>query len=301
MKYVVGVDVGGTTIKIAIFDQPGKIVGFSEIATRTENQGASILPDTAAEIKKLIAKHNIASGQVSGIGVGVPGPVVDGRSVSRCVNLGWESADVATFMEENLGWKCKINNDANVAALGEAWKGASQNSHSSVMLTIGTGIGGGIIIDGEIINGFLGGGGEVGHMPIHPEVEGRVCGCGNTHCLELFAAAPALVAQYHAETGVESSAKEIFAAAKRGDGAALAVVDNMQRLMGRACAIISCVVNPEVFVIGGGVSRAGEFLLEGIQKYYDHYIFPPIKSVKFLLAALGSDAGIYGAARLVMD
>ena len=301
MKYAVGVDLGGTGIKIALFTAEGEIVKSSEIKTRVEDGGKHILPDIANEIRSLLAEAGLSSEQILGVGVGVPGPVVDGRTVLSCVNLGWGETDVASYIEGELGLNCKIGNDANVAALGEAWKGASRDTHSSVMITIGTGIGGGVSIGGEIVTGFLGGGGEIGHAPIHPEVEGRVCGCGKVNCLELFASAPNVAANYLAVTGKEMSCEEIFNAAKAGEEAASKVVDDMQQLLGKACAFIGCVVNPEVFVIGGGVSQAGTFLTGKIQEYYDHYIFPSIKGARIILAELGNDAGVYGAAKLALD
>lgn len=301
MKYAVGVDLGGTGIKIAVFTGQGALIHSTEIETRVQDDGKHILADISREIRSLLAKEQIGHDQVIGVGVGVPGPVVDGRTVSRCVNLGWGETDVATFLEKELGFKCRVGNDANVAALGEAWKGASKDTHSSVLVTIGTGIGGGVIMDDQIITGFLGGAGEVGHMPIHEPVEGRVCGCGGVNCLELFAAAPGVSANYRSATGKELSCEQIFQAAKNGDADAMRVVDEMQHLLGKACAIMGSVVNPEVFVIGGGVSKAGTFLITKIQEYYDHYIFQAIKGARIILAELGNDAGVYGAARLVLD
>lgn len=300
MAYVIGVDIGGTSVKIAVISKDGDMICFDHIQTRRENNGEYILQDVCKKIRTMISLQNISHENILGIGVGVPGPIVDGRTVSRCVNLGWGAKDVASFFEQELGWNCRIGNDANVAALGEAWKGAAQNTHSSVMVTIGTGIGSGIIVDGKIITGFLGGGGEIGHMPIEDAIEETVCACGNENCLEIFTSATGIVTAFYRLTGRALSAKEILNAAKGGQKIAIEVVDKMQNIMGKACAVIGCVVNPEIFVIGGGVSKAGDFLLSGIEKYYNEYIFQPIKGTKFALATLGNDAGVYGAAKLVL-
>ena len=301
MGFVVGVDLGGTATKIAVFNEQGEIRASTQIKTRTEDGGKHILGDIASAVRAVLNEEAIELDELVGIGVGVPGPVMDGRTVTSCVNLGWGETDVASFLERELGCKCRIGNDANVAALGEAWKGASRDTHSSVMITIGTGVGGGVIVNDRIITGFHGGGGEVGHFPIHPGVQGRVCGCGSPYCLEAFTSANGVVADYLVATGKNMSCEEVFDAAKNGEPEALAVVDNMQRLLGQACAFIASVVDPEVFVIGGGVSKAGEFLAEGIRKYYDHYVFSSIKGSKIVLAEFGNEAGLYGAAKLVLS
>lgn len=301
MNYAVGVDIGGTAIKIAVFNAEGTVRCFREIETRLEDKGEQILPDVCREIQAMLAQESISIDRVLGVGVGAPGPVMDGRTVIRCVNLGWGEKDVATFVEKTLGLQCKVDNDANVAALGEAWLGASANTHSSVLLTLGTGIGGGVIIGGKVIPGFFGGAGEVGHAPVYEGPVERVCSCGNVYCLELFASATGVVASYRHATGRELSCEEIFAAAKRGEEEALRVVDRMQRLLGKACAYVSCIVNPEIIIIGGGVSKAGDFLLHKIQVYHDSYVFPPIKGARFVLAKLGNDAGVYGAVKLILD
>lgn len=300
MGFVVGVDLGGTATKLALFDKTGKVLNIGQVETRTADGGEHILADISSEVRSLLTREGIALQQLQGIGVGVPGPVMDGRTVIRCINLGWAQTDVASFLEQELGCECRIGNDANVAALGEAWKGASRGTHSSVMITLGTGVGGGVIINDKIIAGFRGGGGEVGHFPIHPGAEGRLCGCGNAHCLEAFASANGVAASYLSATGQHLSCREVFDAAKSGEGKALAVVDEMQHLLGRALAYLASALDPEVFVVGGGVSKAGHFLVEGIQKYYDKYVFPPIKGAKILLAELGNEAGVYGAAKLAL-
>ena len=300
MGFVVGVDVGGTAAKIAVFDEEGTMLGSSQVRTRLEDGGKHILPDISREVRALLSGLGIGLDELLGVGVGVPGPVVDGRTAVRCVNLGWGETDVAGFLELELGCRCRVGNDANVAALGEAWKGASRGTHSSVMITLGTGVGGGVIINDRIVTGFHGGAGEIGHSPIQPGV-GRTCGCGNTHCLEILAAAPGVAASYLERTGRHLSCEEVFNAAKRGEPEALAVVDQMQQLLGQACAFIASVVDPQVFVIGGGVSKAGSFLVYVIQKYYDYYVFPPIKGARIVLAELGNKAGVYGSARLVLS
>ncbi len=300
MDYAIGVDIGGTAIKIAVFTAEGTMRIRREIATRLDDSGKYILPDVCSEIESMLAQQSISKDRVLGVGVGAPGPVTDGRTVLRCVNLGWVEKDIASYVEQTLNLQCKVDNDANVAALGEAWMGASANTHSSVLLTLGTGIGGGIIVDGKILNGFFGGAGELGHAPIYEGPTERVCSCGNVYCLELYASASGIVEGYLRATGKELNCEEIFAAAQMGEAEALRLVDLMQRLIGRACAIVSCTVNPEIFVIGGGVSKAGEFLLEKIRAYHDSYVFPPIRGAQFTLAKLGNDAGMYGAVKLIL-
>lgn len=301
MKYIVGVDIGGTAVKIALFDEQGNIYESKEIGTRLENNGEYILDDICNEIEKKIMRNEISSDQLLGVGIGVPGPVIDGRRVLRCVNLGWGEKDVASYIENRLGCQCKIGNDANVAALGESWQGASRNTHSSVMITIGTGIGGGIVLDNKVLTGFSGAAGEIGHMPIHEEVGGRICGCGNVNCLEIFASATGITKSYLSTTNNDVSCKDIFEMARKGEEEAAKAVDEMQKLLGKACAIIGSIINPEVFVIGGGVSKAGNHLIEGIKKYYEQYAFPPIANTEFVLAHLGNNAGVYGAAKLIIE
>lgn len=309
MKYIYGIDVGGTTVKLGLFQEDGSLVEKWEIPTRKENGGAHIIEDIGAALKENIEAHKIQTDQLIGAGVGVPGAVLSLKKVNECVNLGWGQVDVAEELGKLLGCPVKVTNDANVAALGELWVGAAKDYRSAVMVTLGTGVGGGMIVDGQIINGSHGYGGEIGHMTVNP-AETRKCNCGKTGCLELYASATGIVFETKkalkasdAETPLKKmtdfSAKDIFDLAKGGDTFAAEQVDHLGEKLAMAFGNITLTVDPEVFVIGGGVSKAGTILLDAIKKHYGNYTFGAVKEGKFILASLGNDAGIYGAARLI--
>ena len=309
-KYAVGVDVGGTTVKLGIFDTDGNPVSKWEIPTRTEDGGSNILPDIAESIKKEIVANDINAEDVEGVGIGVPGPVDDDGVVHKAVNLGWGKFNLVEAMKPLLpGVKVKGGNDANVAALGEMWKGGGQGHKSIVAVTLGTGVGGGIIINGKLVNGATGAGGEIGHIHIEDN-EPEACGCGNHGCLEEYASATGIVRLAHRELESsdtpsvlregEVSAKTVFDAVKAGDELAIRVAEKFGEYLGKGLAAIAGVVNPEVFVIGGGVSKAGEVLFKYIRPSYENYVFHGSRNVEFVLATLGNDAGIYGAARLIL-
>lgn len=310
-KYGFGVDIGGTTIKMSLFEMTGHMIDKWEIPTNTENQGASILDDVAAVIEGRLVQDSIAKEDVEGIGIGVPGPVVQNSVVMGCVNLGWNRVDVAKELGEKTGLKVRAGNDANVAALGEMWQGGGKGYKNVVMITLGTGVGGGIIIDGQIINGSNGAGGEIGHVFVD-ETEEETCGCGKRGCLEQYASATgvvrlakrALAADDRESTlrGNENiSAKAVFDAAKEGDVIALEVVEKMGKILGTALANAACIVDPEVFVIGGGVSKAGTIVTESIRKYYIERAFHSCRNADFALAELGNDAGVYGCVYLLLN
>lgn len=312
-RFCFGVDLGGTTVKIGLFTVDGILQEKWEIPTRTENQGAAILGDIAVSIQNKIEQHHLEKAQVTGIGIGVPGPVVDENLVQGCVNLGWGHVRVAEELSALTGLKVKAANDANVAALGEQWQGGGKGFQNIVMFTLGTGVGGGIIQNGQIISGANGAAGEIGHMVIAgPDEVVGTCGCGHRGCLEQIASATGIVnlAVKRLEETDEAStlrnvspltAKDVLDAAKAGDALAVQVVEKMMQALGRAAAYIACVVNPDVFVIGGGVSRAGEYLIEGISRYYQEYAFHASAGTKFVLASLGNDAGMTGAAGMVCN
>ncbi len=307
---VFGIDVGGTTIKCGLFSTEGKLLDMWEIPTRTQEQGKHILPDIAAAVKEKIRERGLEPSAVLGLGIGVPGPVNQKGEVPTAVNLHWGYKNVAGELEEALGVKVRVGNDANVAALGEMWMGGGKGTSNLILLTLGTGVGGGVILDGKIVAGAHGAGGEVGHAAVEPE-ETEHCNCGNQGCLEQMASATGLVrlARKYLEAsgedsvlrGGELSAKSIFDAYKAGDPAAAAIVDQFAGYLGRTMAIFACVTDPEVFVLGGGVSKAGQPLVEAVEKYYRKHAFSPSKDTPIVLAKLGNEAGIYGAAKMVLD
>lgn len=308
-EYVFGIDVGGTTVKMGFFQADGELVDKWEIPTRTENNGENILKDIADAALKKLADKNIDKSLVKGIGIGVPGPVADDGTVYKAVNLGWGVFNIADELSKLTGLTVKAGNDANVAALGEAFKGAGKGCHSSVMVTLGTGIGGGIIINDKIISGFMGAGGEIGHIHVM-DGEGEVCGCGNRGCLEQYGSATGIVRlanrrlsrdlKYSVLRDGEISAKAVFDAVKAGDEVAIEIAEHFGEILGKGLAAIACVVNPEAFIIGGGVSKAGEVVIDYIKEPFLENVFHGSRGTKFLLATLGNDAGIYGAARLAI-
>ena len=307
-------DVGGTTVKIGCFDKEGHLISKWEIPTRKESQGKYILPDVAESLKERMEMDGIELENVQGIGIGVPGPVLANGTVERCVNLGWGHTDMKGILRQYFpGVDIEAGNDANVAALGEVWRGAGRGKKNAVMVTLGTGVGGGVVIDGKIVSGVHGMGGEIGHIHIRDEDQ-DTCNCGGHGCLEQTASATGLVREAKRllaanpentssmlEYGEKLEAKDIVACAVQGDELALKAIDTMSFYLGRALASIAMVVDPEVFIIGGGVSRAGKFLNDKIEKYY--YEYAPLTGSKseIVTALLGNDAGIYGAAKMVLD
>ena len=307
-KYVFGVDIGGTSVKLGLFDVEGNVLDKWEIPTRTENGGEKILPDIADSIREKMKQ--IDKDFVAGVGVGAPGPV-DGKGiVHRAVNLGWGTFSIKDTLGDLLNMPVMAGNDANVAALGEMWMGGGQGYRDLVVVTLGTGVGGGIIIDGKMLTGATGAGGEIGHIHVNDEEE-EICGCGNKGCLEQYSSATGitrlanqLLASSDKDSvlrGGEVSAKTVFDAVKERDPLAVEVAEKFGKYLGDGLASIACVVNPEAIVIGGGVSKAGEILIDFIRPHYEKNVFHGSRQVKFSLATLGNDAGIYGAAKLVLD
>lgn len=309
--YVFGVDVGGTTVKLGLFDTNGNVLDKWEIPTRTEEGGKNILPDIAADIKAKMAQRNIAQTDVAGVGVGVPGPVDRDGVVHGAVNLGWGTFNIKEELAALLdGMRVEGGNDANVAALGEMWKGGGQGHKNLVAVTLGTGVGGGIIINGEIVTGATGAGGEIGHIHVEDN-EKEQCGCGNYGCLEEYASATGIVRLAKRTLAAsdkdsvlrsgEVSAKTVFDAVKDNDELAIEVAEKFGEYLGKGLGIIAGVVNPEIFVIGGGVSKAGEILFDYIRPAFEATVFHGCKNAIFALATLGNDAGIFGAAKMVLD
>lgn len=309
-KYAFGVDIGGTTCKIGLFDTSGRLLDKWEIPTNKENRGAGILSDVAAAVEAKLVKEGIGKDAVAGIGVGVPGPVNSQGVVSGCVNVGWGTVDVEAELGSLTGFAVKAGNDANVAALGEMWQGGAKGCKDVIMVTLGTGVGGGIIVDGKVVAGFDGAGGEIGHITIDP-AEQETCNCGRRGCLEQYTSATGIVrlakkklAADPRETSLRNheplTARDICDEAKAKDAAALELVDEVCKILGTALSNIACVVNPEVIVIGGGVSKAGEILTERVQKYYKEAAFPSCRETRFALAGLGNDAGMYGCVQMLL-
>lgn len=309
-KVVFGVDLGGTTVKLGLFDMDGNMLDKWEIPTRKEDNGKHILPDIAETIKAKMRVQALTADEVAGIGIGVPGPVDRAGTIYKAANLGWGVMNINEELGALTGLPVSAGNDANVAALGEMWKGGGQGHLNMVLVTLGTGVGGGIVVDGRLLAGSSGAGGEIGHIHVNDD-EVDACGCGNYGCLEQYASATGIVRL--AEQAIEEcdkesvlrsgeiSAKSVFDAVKAGDALAMKIAESFGEYLGKGLASIACVVNPEVFVIGGGVSKAGEILLSYIRKYYDPYVFHGCRNVIFTLATLGNDAGIYGAAKLVLS
>lgn len=308
-KYCFGVDLGGTTVKLGLFNQEGEILDKWEIPTRTENQGSYILEDIAAAISQKKEEKKLAKEDVIGVGIGVPGAVSEDGVVYQAVNIGWDEVALCEIMEQKLGIQVRAGNDANVAALGEMWCGGGKGYQNIVLVTLGTGVGGGIIVNGSILTGSTGAGGEIGHIHI-ADGEEDVCGCGNHGCLEQYASATGIVrlanrrlkgsSEDSVLRGTEVTAKAVFDAVKAGDQVACEIAEQFGDYLGKGLAAVAAVVNPQAFVIGGGVSKAGDILCEYVRTAYNKYVFKGCRKVDFKLATLGNDAGICGAAKMVL-
>ena len=310
-EYIYGIDVGGTTTKMGIFKNTGDLIEKWEIPTRTEESGRFILDDIAKAMKDKREELDMTPDMFIGAGVGIPGPVDGAGVVNGCVNLGWGVVDVKGELSEKTGLPVCVGNDANVAALGECWKGAAEGRKNAVMVTLGTGVGGGLVFQEKIFAGSHGAGGEIGHMCVNDK-ERVKCNCGNRGCLEQYASATGIVRMAKRalrQKGVKSAlkkckpltAKDVFDEAKKGDAVAMKLVKETGELLGKSLANIAAVCDPQVFIIGGGVSKAGEILQKEVEKGYEKYAFHACKETEILLAELGNDAGIYGSARMLLD
>lgn len=309
-EYIVGVDIGGTQVKMGLFRTNGDLLDKWKIDTDRAEDGSKILPAINKSILEKLNEKNIMSSEVLGVGMGIPGPVTEDGMVVKCANLGWGIFNVNEKFEDISGFKTAALNDANAAALGEVWQGGGHGADDIVFVTLGTGVGGGIVIDGKVRNGCYGGAGEVGHMIVE-ENETDICGCGGHGHLEQYASATGIVRMTRKRLAADDTpsvlrnlvtitAKDVFDAAKNGDELAYSLVDKMCAYLGKALANISCVVDPEVFVIGGGVSKAGEIITELVSKHYNENLILVLKDKPFRIAELENDAGIYGAARHIM-
>lgn len=309
-KYCFGIDVGGTTVKCGLFTVAGDVLDKWEIETSTENNGERILPDIAKAIEDKLTEKNIAKDAVVGVGIGVPGPVNENGEVPCAVNLHWGFKPIEKELKEMTGLNVKAGNDANVAALGELWKGGGAGCHNMIMVTLGTGVGGGIIVNDKVIAGAHGAGGEIGHAHVDDSIT-FPCNCGAYGCLEQIASATGIARiarEALAATDAPSvmrkeenvTAKTVFDAVKENDVIAIQVAERFGSCLGKALASFAVVADPEIIVIGGGVSKAGPVLLDYIIPTYKRYAFSGCKDMKFELAKLGNDAGIFGAAKLVL-
>ena len=311
MKYGFGVDLGGTTVKLAYFDETGTMLHKWEIPTDTSHSGSRILPDIATAVKEYLEKEGICKENLIGIGIGVPGAVRPDGTVNKCINLGWGVFNIEKELSQLTGLPVKAGNDATLAALGECWKGGGQGCNTMVFATLGTGVGGGIVIGGKVLHGTHGAGGEIGHMVLNRN-EPEMCNCGKRGCVEQYCSATGIVRiakQFLQKTDTPSvlrslenlTCKDIFDAGAAKDALALEILEQVYAYLGEFLANICNVVDPEYVVLGGGVSKAGTPLLEGVQRHFGNYVFHAVSGVKFALATLGNDAGAYGAFQLIKE
>ena len=312
-EYAFGIDLGGTTAKIGLFTTSGALLEKWEVATDTSHAGEHILENLAAAVLGKMKEKSIQPEQVEGVGIGVPGPVLDSSIVPIvCANLGgWGERNVSAQLSGLLdSLKVLVGNDANVAALGEIWMGAAKGAKNAVMVTLGTGVGGGVVVNGKVIDGVHGAGGEIGHITVNRH-ETAVCGCGKRGCLEQYSSATGVVRcmkkllDENPDTpcvlrGTEFAAKDVFDAARNGDALAAREVDEMSDTLGMALANIASTVDPEAFLVGGGVARAGDVLFAPLNKHFQEYAFKSCRETPIKQASLGNDAGIYGAVRLIV-
>ena len=311
MIYGFGVDLGGTTVKIAYFDEQGTMLSKWEIPTVTADGGKQILPDIAASIRQYVEKESINPADIIGVGVGVPGPVNSKGLVNKCVNVGWGVFNIHEDLGNLVGFPVKAGNDANVAALGEFWKGGGKGCDNMIFVTLGTGGGGGFVVEGQLRHGAHGAGGEIGHLVLNRD-ETEPCGCGKLGCVVQYCSASGIVrmakkalAAYEGTSKLSAceplTCKDIFDCGKAGDELAVKVLNQYFAYLGEFLGNIGNVGNPEAVGLGGGVSKAGQMLLDGTRPYFDKAVFHAARGVRFELASLGNDAGAYGAFKLALD
>lgn len=312
-KWLVGVDLGGTTIKMAFVNVYGELIDKWEIVTNIKEQGKYIVTDIAKSIDQKLEEHGQTKEKLIGIGMGAPGPV-DGDTglVYEAVNLGWKNYPLKNLLEVETLLPAVVDNDANIAAIGEMWKGAGNGAKNLICVTLGTGVGGGVIANGQIVRGVHGAAGEIGHITSMPE-GGAPCNCGKTGCLETIASATGIVRlakEKLATSSMDSSlrnlgtitAKDVLDAAKENDRLALEVVEEVFFHLGLALANAANALNPEKIVIGGGVSKAGNWLAERVTEYFKRFAFPRVaESASIVIATLGNDAGVIGGAWLAKE
>ncbi|MEK5390750.1 ROK family glucokinase [Margalitia sp. FSL K6-0131] len=317
-KWIVGVDLGGTSVKLAFIQEDGEILHKWEIPTDKSEQGKNILPDIAESIQRKMVELGGTKERLIGIGMGAPGAVDKEKGIIyEAVNLGWpKNYPIVKLLSDLSGLPVEIDNDANCAALGEMWKGAGNGAKNIACVTLGTGVGGGIIVNGDIVQGVKGAAGEIGHITIIPE-GGAPCNCGKTGCLETVASATGIVRvakdtiiQYEGESSLKDlyiskgsiEAKDVFDCMNQGDTLSASIIEQIMLHLGLVLANIGNVLNPEKIVIGGGVSKAGDLLLNPLQKYFNQFAYSAVSaSTELAIATLGNDAGILGAAWLAKN
>lgn len=316
--YIIAIDLGGTSAKLALINAEGNIIEKWSVVTDKLNEGKHIVPNLIRSIKDKIEDLNLDQNKIIGIGMGSPGSVDHvNRTVIGAYNLNWKvKQEIGLAFKEAFNIPFYIENDANIAAVGEQWQGAGDNEQNVVMVTLGTGVGGGIVVDGALVHGSIGAAGEIGHLTVDVDSEIE-CTCGKKGCLEAVASATGIVnlavhylGAYDDDTSLKTilqnedhlTAVDIFNEAKRGDAFAGDIVEKFAKYLGLACSHIANTLNPSKIVLGGGVSQAGEYLREKVAKYSDQYTFPPIrKATHITIAQLGNDAGILGAAKIVLN
>ncbi|MGX6442745.1 ROK family glucokinase [Neobacillus sp. K501] len=317
-QWIVGVDLGGTTTKIAFLTMGGEILHKWEIPTDNSEKGKNITTNIANAIDVKLAELGEKKAKLIGIGMGAPGPVdYEAGVILNVVNLGWEdNFPLQDRLQEVTSLPVAIENDANSAALGEMWKGAGKGAKDIVCVTLGTGVGGGVIVAEKIVQGVNGASGEIGHITVIPS-GGAPCNCGKTGCLETVASATGIVrlamneltkmdvdgelAEIYAKNG-SVTAKEVFDTARNGDHLAKKVLAEVSFHLGFVLANIGNTLNPEKIVLGGGVSRAGDILLDAVKENFSKFAFSAVReSTQISIATLGNDAGVIGAARLIKD
>ena len=312
MVYI-GIDVGGTGIQMGVVDEKGQIIAKGAIVTRTDIPFEAQVKAMADCALETLEKSGHTLIELASIGLGIPG-IADQKTgvVPFCTNLGWKNVPLRETFQKYIDKPIFIDNDATVAGLAESVAGVSANTDSSVFLTLGTGVGAGIVIRGKVWSGFHGVGSEVGHMIM--EIDGEPCSCGNRGCLERYTSATAIIRMAreavakHPDSLIMSlcggdpsliNAKMVFDAAREGDEQGLKVFRRYARYLGQAIATIVNFFDPEVIVLGGGVSKAGKFLLDAVREEAPKYcIYKSMPISRIELAELGPDAGIIGAAML---
>jgi glucokinase len=312
-KWVVGVDLGGTTIKMAFVTKYGEIVSKWEVPTDTSNEGRNITLHIAKAIDSKLAELEETKEKLQGIGMGAPGFIeMSTGFIYQAVNIGWRNFPLKDRLEMETGLPVIVDNDANIAALGEMWKGAGDGAKDLLCITLGTGVGGGLIANGDILHGANGMAGEIGHITAVPD-GGYQCNCGKIGCLETVASATGIVrlAKENIENYEQSklyplykndnklTAKHIFDASSSGDEYAIQIVDRFSFYLGLAAANLCNALNPEKIVIGGGVSQAGDVLLNAFNKWFNQFALPRVvDGSEVVIATLGNDAGVIGGAWL---
>lgn len=310
MEYGFGIDVGGSVVKSGFFDVSGKLLDRWDTPTDTSDGGARILPAIAGQVESCLQKNAVTPEAVAGIGIGVPGPVDARGNVSKCVNLGWGAFNIERELSSLTGLNVRAANDANAAALGEMWKGAGRGHETLLMVTLGTGVGGGVIAGGGIMPGENGSAGEIGHFTVNTGEQAR-CACGKYGCLEQYVSGRAIAAAARSRLiaydgasllrdYAQPTAKEVFACAKKGDALSLGIAEDFGDMLGMALANAAALLDPEIIIIGGGVSRAGEYILDYIRRGFDRYAFHAVADTPVVLARLGGDAGIYGCFKILI-